>query len=205
MMNNQLTLDLDDIKQAVILGNGESRLGRDFRKEFPGAFVYGCNGAYRECPDALICTDVYMQHLIYSTGYCKEHLCYFSEWSLLPEIMIDQLISSTFGKIVANKRTGQRQGVVSGTEKYTYITWVDDKDMVKPIAELQMSSGSRALLSACESGRFKEIILCGFDGMGAKNVYHSTEGYERSTPREVWVEERQTIMDQFPEINFVRG
>ena len=72
-------------RTAVILGNGESRIGVDYRKEYPDAFVYGCNGAYREEPDALICTDVYMQHLIYKTGYCKDHLCYFSEWDPIPE------------------------------------------------------------------------------------------------------------------------
>ena len=41
-------------KTAIILGNGESRKGIDYRKEYPGVFVYGCNGAYKEKPDALV-------------------------------------------------------------------------------------------------------------------------------------------------------
>ena len=79
---------------------------------------------------------------------------------------------------------------------------IDDKDMVKSIEQIEVSSGSRALLTACESGQYKEIILLGFDGMNASNVYQNDEGYERSTPRNEWVQERQDIMDKFPNIKF---
>ena len=74
--------------------------------------------------------------------------------------------------------------------------------MVKSIEQIEVSSGSRALLTACESGQYKEIILLGFDGMNASNVYQNDEGYERSTPRNEWVQERQDIMDKFPNIKF---
>lgn len=190
-------------RTAVILGNGESRIGVDYRKEYPDAFVYGCNGAYREEPDALICTDVYMQHLIYKSGYCKEHLCYFSEWDPIPEEVVDAYLKETFGQVIQNERT-TKNAVVSGNEEFTYITWVEDKDMVKSMPEIQMSSGSRALLRACESGWFNKIVLLGFDGLGAENVYQNTEGYERSTPRSEWARERNEIMAAHKDIMFVQ-
>lgn len=186
-------------RTAVILGNGESRIGVDYRKEYPDAFVYGCNGAYREEPDALICTDVYMQHLIYKTGYCKDHLCYFSEWDPIPEEVVDAYMSETFGTIIQNERT-TKQAVVSGNEDFTYITWTEDEDMVKSMPEIPISSGSRALLRACESGWFNRIIMLGFDGIGAENVYQNTEGYERSTPRSEWCRERNEIMTAHKDI-----
>lgn len=190
-------------RTAVILGNGESRIGVDYRKEYPDAFVYGCNGAYREEPDALICTDVYMQHLIYKSGYCKDHLCYFSEWDPIPEEVVDAYLKETFGQVIQNERT-TKNAVVSGNEEFTYITWVEDKDMVKSMPEIQMSSGSRALLRACESGWFNTIILLGFDGLGAENVYQNTEGYERSTPRAEWSRERNEIMSAHKGILFAQ-
>jgi hypothetical protein len=190
-------------RTAVILGNGESRIGVDYRKEYPDAFVYGCNGAYREEPDALICTDVYMQHLIYKSGYCKDHLCYFSEWDPIPEEVVDAYLKETFGQVIQNERT-TKNAVVSGNEEFTYITWVEDKDMVKSMPEIQMSSGSRALLRACESGWFNTIILLGFDGLGAENVYQYTEGYERSTPRAEWSRERNEIMSAHKGILFAQ-
>lgn len=190
-------------KTCIILGNGESRIGVDYRKEYPDAFVYGCNGAYREEPDALICTDVYMQHLIYKSGYCKEHLCYFSEWDPIPGEVVDAYLNETFGQVIQNERT-TKNAVVSGNEEFTYITWVEDKDMVKSMPEIQMSSGSRALLRACESGWFNKIVLLGFDGLGAENVYQNTEGYERSTPRVEWARERNEIMAAHKDILFVQ-
>ena len=195
---------------AIILGNGESRLCRNYRAEFPDAFVYGCNGAYKESPDALVCVDTYMQHLIYKSGYCKDNLCYFSEWAPIPSGAVEHIISALKGEglpVIQNTRDtkyglSRTQAVISGCTGANYVTWVDDEDMVIKIPEVYISSGCNALLHACESKRFNEIILLGFDGMNASNVYQNDEGYERSTPRNEWVQERQDIMDKFPNIKF---
>ena len=64
-----------------------------------------------------------------------------------------------------------------------------------------ISSGSRALLLACESGQFDEILLLGFDGMGATNIFQQDKGYERSTPRAEWIEERESIIRKYKNIN----
>jgi len=38
--------------------------------------------------------------------------------------------------------------------------------------------------------------------MGAENVYQNDEGYERSTPRNEWVQERNSIMEKYNHIKF---
>jgi hypothetical protein len=195
---------------AIILGNGESRLGRNYRAEFPDAFVYGCNGAYKESPDALVCVDTYMQHLIYKSGYCKDNLCYFSEWAPIPSGAVEHIISALKGEglpVIQNTRDtkyglSRTQAVISGCTGANYVTWVDDEDMVIKIPEVDISSGGNALLHACESKRFNEIILLGFDGMSAENIYQNDEGYERSTPRNEWVQERNSIMEKYNHIKF---
>lgn len=208
MVNNRY--EIPSLDRAIILGNGESRLGANYRENYPGAVVYGCNGAYKENPNILVCSDIYMQHLIYKTGYCSDNVCYFSEWAPVPSEAADHIISALNESglpVVQNLRTtkyglSRTQAVISGSANANYVTWVDDKDMVKSMEQIEISSGSRALLHACESGCFKEIILLGFDGMNASNVYQNDEGYERSTPRNEWVQERQDIMDKFPDIKF---
>lgn len=179
-------------------------MGVNYRKEYPDAFVYGCNGAYKEKPDALVCVDVYMQHLIYKSGYCKENLCYFSEWETLPG---DEgyMLAKQLGKpVISNDREDRQTCVVSGTDDFTYVTWTDDKDMVRTMTEMPISSGSRALLRACESGWFDTIIMLGFDGPGAENIYQNHEGYENSTPRAEWSRERNEIMAAHKGIMFVQ-
>ena len=182
--------------KCIILGNGNSRLGFDYREEYPGAFVIGCNGAFKESPDALVCNDVKMQHIIYKSGYCENNLCLFSQWEPLPGY-IGMLLAEQLGNpVVSNEKDDRTSCVVSGTKDTTYMTWTK-ADCVTSIPEIPMSSGSRALLYACESGQFDEIIMIGFDGVGAKNLYQDDEGYEDSFPLGEWVKERQEIMKKF--------
>lgn len=188
------------MKTAIILGNGESRQGVDYRKEYPDAVVYGCNGAYQEDVDRLVCVDIYMQHLIYESGYCKDNPCYFNQWDPLPKDVVKPIAQSMGLPVIAN--TGTQAACVRGTEKFVYVTWVEDTDMVNSIPDVEISSGSRALQLACESNEFDKIILLGFDGVGANNIYINTPGYENSQPRSIWVEERLNIMKQYEDIIF---
>lgn len=189
---------------ALVLGNGESRKGIDFRSEYPGTFVIGCNGAYKESPDALVCTDTYMQHIIYETGYCKDHFCLFTEWDPIPNYAVDAIAASFNKPIIRHNVVDSESAQVAGSEHYVYVTHTHPKDMVEPIPEKTMSSGSRAIEIACQMG-FSDIILLGFDGMGATNIYQHDKGYERSTPRAEWVEERNIIKNKFPNINIIEG
>lgn len=187
-------------KTAVILGNGESRKGIDYREEYPSAVVYGCNGAYREDVDRLVCVDIYMQHLIYESGYCKDNICYFNQWEPIDGMVVESIAQSIGLPVKQNEPT--ENACVRGTEKRTYITWVKE-DKVVPIPDIEISSGSRALLLALESGEFDKVVLIGFDGVGANNIYKDTHGYENSIPRDHWVEERQNIMKQFKHIEVI--
>lgn len=190
------------MSRAIVLGNGESRKNIDYRSEYSDSFVIGCNGAYKEDIDALVCTDAYMQHLIYETGYCKDHLCFFSEWDPIPAYAVDAIAASFNKPIIQNEKENCISAQVAGSEDYVYVTWTQKGDMVRSVKEKPISSGSRALDLACKIG-FEEIVLLGFDGMGATNIYQNDRGYERSTPRSEWVEERKSIAKKYPHINIV--
>lgn len=187
-------------KTAIILGNGDSRKDIDYRKLWPDAVVYGCNGAYREDVDRLVCVDVYMQHLIYESGYCIHNWCYFNQWDPLPKEVVKPIAQSFGLPIIAN--TGTNRACVRGTDKFVYVTWVEDYDEIRSIPDIEISSGSRALLLAAESGEYDKIILLGFDGITGSNIYINTSGYENSEPRSHWEQERKNIMDRFPDIEF---
>ena len=187
-------------KTAVILGNGESRKGIDYRKEYPDAVVYGCNGAYREDVDRLVCVDVYMQHLIYESGYCRYNVCYFNEWEPIDGIIVESIAQSIGLPIKQNEPTDM--ACVRGDSKNTYVTWLSE-DKVVPIPDIEISSGSRELLLALETDEFDKVILLGFDGVGSDNIYKDTRGYENSIPLDHWVEERQNIMNQFKYVEVI--
>jgi hypothetical protein len=115
------------------------------------------------------------------------------------------MLAKQLGKpVISNDREDRQTCVVSGTDEFTYVTWTEDEDMVRTMPEMSISSGSRALLRACESGWFNTIILLGFDGMGAENIYQNHEGYERSTPRAEWARERNEIMAAHKDILYVQ-
>jgi len=187
-------------KTAIILGNGDSRKDINYRKLWPDAVVYGCNGAYREDVDRLVCVDVYMQHLIYESGYCLDNECYFNQWDPLPKEVVNPIAQSMGLPIITNDHTNK--ACVRGTDNFVYVTWVQEKDFVNNITDIEISSGSRALLIACETGEYDKIILLGFDGMSGSNIYINTSGYENSQPRNHWEQERKNIMDRFPNIKF---
>lgn len=187
-------------KTAVILGNGESRKGIDYRKEYPDAVVYGCNGAYREDVDRLVCVDVYMQHLIYESGYCKNNVCYFNEWDPIDAIVVESLIEYIGLPVIQNRPTDI--ACVRGDSKNTYVTWLSE-DKIVPIPDIEISSGSRALLLALESDEFDKVVLLGFDGIGSDNIYKNTCGYENSYPLRHWENERKEIISKFDYIEVI--
>ena len=75
----------------MIYGNGESRKQFD-KLRFMGNYVtWGCNAIYRDLNvDNLVSVDYAMQQEIYESGYVKDNVCYFTDWSVLPSV--DKLI-----------------------------------------------------------------------------------------------------------------
>ena len=89
--------------KAIVLGNGESRKNVNYRRDYSDYFVIGCNGAFKEDVDALVCNDAYMQYIIYDTGYCKDHACFFSEWTPIPIDIVDSVVESMGLPVIHNK------------------------------------------------------------------------------------------------------
>ena len=69
----------------MVYGNGESRKQFDklrFMKDFT---TWGCNAIYRDLNvDNLVSVDYAMQQEIYESGYVKDNVCYFTDWSIIP-------------------------------------------------------------------------------------------------------------------------
>lgn len=193
---------------ALILGNGVSRKGLEYRHK--DIFVFGCNAAYRDTDiDALVCVDIAMQHEVYCTGYAKEKPCYFSEWSPIEAEWYQPIYSAfsmgktTKPKVIENKPTDRfvMRGIDDSNS--VIVTWLDKEDKVESIPDAELSSGSMALLIACEQG-YDKIYMAGFDGVGHDNVYYGTPCYERSQPRAIWISEHESIYARYPNIEFVR-
>lgn len=190
------------MKQAVILGNGPSRKNWNYRKEYPNAFVFGCNGAYEDTDlDALVCNDIGMQHIIYSSGYCINNKCYFSEWNNpIPALFYEDLISTFNTKVVENEQT--ENFMLRGTENVTYVTWIQE-DLVEHVPEELISTGSKAIRIACELG-YTDLLLAGFDGVASDSIYKIMDrpGYEMSGPRDFWENERERIFKEYPNVKY---
>ena len=69
----------------MIYGNGESRKQFD-KLQFMGNFTtWGCNAIYRDMKvDNLVSVDYAMQQEIESSGYARDNVCYFTDWSVIP-------------------------------------------------------------------------------------------------------------------------
>ena len=69
----------------MVYGNGESRKQFDklrFMKDFT---TWGCNAIYRDLNvDNLVSVDYAMQQEIYESGYVRDNVCYFTDWSIIP-------------------------------------------------------------------------------------------------------------------------
>ena len=78
------------MSNALIYGNGKSRL--EFNPQESNFVTWGCNRIYREKIhiDNLVAVDYIRQHEIYSDGYAKDNVCWFSDWHELPKQFIDK-------------------------------------------------------------------------------------------------------------------
>ena len=87
--------------EVIVYGNGESRKQFD-QLQFMGNFTtWGCNAIYRDFKvDNLVSVDYAMQQEIESSGYARDNVCHFSDWSVLPNVsnlLVDN-IKTTYPK-----------------------------------------------------------------------------------------------------------
>ena len=69
--------------EVIVFGNGESR--NQFEAlQFMGDFTtWGCNAIYRDMKvDNLVSVDYAMQQEIECSGYARDNVCHFTDWSV---------------------------------------------------------------------------------------------------------------------------
>ena len=71
--------------EVMIYGIGESRKQFDKLRFMGNYTTWGCNAIYRDLNvDNLVSVDYAMQQEIYESGYVKDNVCYFTDWSIIP-------------------------------------------------------------------------------------------------------------------------
>ena len=80
--------------EVIVYGNGESRQQLD-QLQFSGNFItWGCNAIYRDMRvDNLVSVDYAMQQEIESSGYARDNVCHFTDWSVIPSA--DEMLLNT--------------------------------------------------------------------------------------------------------------
>ena len=71
--------------EVMVYGNGESRKQFDKLRFMGNYTTWGCNAIYRDLNvDNLVSVDYAMQQEIYESGYVRDNVCYFTDWSIIP-------------------------------------------------------------------------------------------------------------------------
>ena len=71
--------------EVMVYGNGESRKQFDKLRFMGNYTTWGCNAIYRDLNvDNLVSVDYAMQQEIYESGYVRDNVCYFTDWSVIP-------------------------------------------------------------------------------------------------------------------------
>ena len=66
------------MKTIVILGDLESAKKIDYREEYPGCHVIGCDDTFSEDIDEIYSVDDDIQQKILDSGFCKNSVCNFA-------------------------------------------------------------------------------------------------------------------------------
>ena len=103
-MSRQNKADRQKVKRVFCIGNGESRQGYNLDKLKPFGKIYGCNAIYRDyMPDVLTAVDHGIMHEIYHAGVAQTIPCYFRDWTKVPAMMYDSMLSGGLDKIEVDK------------------------------------------------------------------------------------------------------
>ena len=188
------------MENAIVYGNGLSRLDFTLPKS-PIIFrTYGCNGIYKEFSvNDLVVVDCVEQHEVYESGYAIDNRCWFTDWHKIPGYDCENIKQFT-DDIIESKNGPTANCIVNGVGSTMYITWVEDKDKVVETPQLNFSAGTLALYLAANHGH-KRVFMTGFD-MDNSGVYkHRYAGY-RSMPE--WYDEHEKVYSEFSNVDFYR-
>ena len=116
--------------QAIVYGNGLSRLDFTIPKSTTIFRTYGCNGIYKEFTVSdLVVVDCVEQHEVYGSGYAIDNRCWFTDWHKIPGYDCE-IIKQATDNIVESKNGPTANCIVNGVGSTMYITWVEDEDRV---------------------------------------------------------------------------
>ena len=204
--------------RTIVYGNGKSRQKWNVNEKLDNVVTWGCNRIFNDVKvDNLVAMDCHIQHMVYASGYAKENRCWFADWNKLPQYFHDTIRHTyEYTNIIENKRGNRQNCVINGKQeepnKGLYITWVDERDMVRDVdIPREWSSGTTAIHLACRHGA-SEIYLMGFDlsENPLNNVYEVFQDGQKmkSDPhrfchRSDWANEMKTVIQEFPNTKFI--
>ena len=125
--------------RTIVYGNGKSRQKWNVNEKLDNVVTWGCNRIFNDVKvDNLVAVDYHVQHLIYESGYAHENKCWFADWNKLPQYFHDTIRHTyEYTNIIENKRGNRQNCVINGKQqepnKGLYITWIDERDMVRDI------------------------------------------------------------------------
>jgi len=192
---------------AVVLGNGASRKGFDYRKEYPNATVYGCNGAYIEDIDVVICNDPLRQKNILDSGFCDHGICCFGHWEDPGNgLMLKKVIkreAEEDGHYIIESGLADPQDHHAFRVEATDVVYMFHLGPNSNILcfelddEAGVTSGVLALDHAVNDGH-REIVLIGFDDINDpdwSSLYEGHSGYENHIPKHNWLPDIERSID----------
>tara|TARA_A100001011_G_scaffold379786_1_gene446241 strand:- start:537 stop:1517 length:981 start_codon:yes stop_codon:yes gene_type:complete len=90
--------------RAYMIGNGESRKGFDLSRLRNTGKIFGCNALHREfLPDVITAVDHGIMHEIYHAGVAQKIPCYFRDWTKVPAMIYDDMLTGGLDKLEVDK------------------------------------------------------------------------------------------------------
>jgi len=185
-----------------VIGNGDSRRDINIQNLRKKGKVYGCNALYRdEEVDVLVSGDHNMQQEIYTSGYAKDHVCFFTFWNRLPAMIYQSAMDGFQSKkelhVFENARGSSDEFVMQGYSHagHIYVCWLDPEgDMVQNFQDhyplqpegftrelTSCSTGNMAVFMAAHDNPGEDVHIIGFDmklsGDDLNSMYKGTKNY----------------------------
>ena len=174
------------MSKALVIGNGESRIGIDLSKIKDRYVLVGCNAIHRDVKvDHLICCDRRMAEEATNNPDTKSTFIYVRDsWY------------HYYRKILKNKNIKE-------------VPQVPYQGNLKQDQPEHWGSGGYAVLVAAAEG-FTDVSLIGFDlyskNNNVNNVYKGTENYSKAESQSVdhsyWIYQIAQVFIHYPNINF---
>ena len=212
------------MNKVFIIGNGPSRKNINISLLRQEGKVYGTNLLFLESPvDSIVSIDPIAEHKVYHSGYAYLNKCYLADWTPIPEMMYDDIVSSmpvNKDNIIQNKKNDSTEFVIHAskelkqpknepwrvnTPESIYISWVKE-DKVENIDVPLNSAGGTALITACKKENPQQVYMMGMDFFAWKDIYGYPYIYHKTpigAPTK-WLNEFKSAFQLYPNIEFIQ-